>query len=107
MQSWFMLRARCAACGIRFQRGEDQDYWLGAYLLNFIVTEMVFAVLLLVVLVATWPHPPWSLILWGGAAQMIVTPIAFYPFANALWLAADLVLRPPTPDDFAPDRAPS
>jgi hypothetical protein len=38
---------------------------------------------------------------------MIVTPIAFYPFANALWLAADLVLRPPTPDDFAPDRAPS
>ena len=105
MQSWFVLRERCAACGLRFQRGEDQDYWLGAYLLNFIVTEVVFAVLLLLALVATRPRPPWNLILWGGATQMILTPIAFYPFAKALWLAADLAFRPPRPDDFAPDRA--
>jgi uncharacterized protein (DUF983 family) len=104
MQSWFVLRARCTACGTRFQRGEDQDYWLGAYLLNFIVIEVLFAVLLAVVLVATWPNPPWSFVLLGGAAQMILTPIVFYPFAKALWLMADLVFRSPGPDDFAPDR---
>jgi len=58
-----LLRARCAACGTPLPAREDQDYWLGAYLLNFIVTEMVFAVLLLVVLVANLaasavePHP--------------------------------------------------
>ncbi len=33
MQSWFVLRARCTACGMRLQRGEDQDYWLMADLL--------------------------------------------------------------------------
>jgi len=33
---------------------------------------------------------------------MILTPIVFYPFAKALWLTADLVFRPPGPDDFAP-----
>jgi len=90
MQSWFVLHARCTACGMRLQRGEDQDYWLGAYLLNFIVTEVLFAVLLVVVLVATWPNPPWGVVL--------------YPFAKALWLMADLLFRPPGPADFAPER---
>jgi hypothetical protein len=46
-------------------------------------------------------QPPWNLILWGGALQMVVTPIAFYPFAKALCLAADLVFRPGRPEDFA------
>ena len=32
---------------------------------------------------------------------MIVTPIAPYPSAKALWLAVDLVFRPPTTADFA------
>ena len=32
---------------------------------------------------------------------MIVTPIAPYPSAKALWLAVDLVFRPPTAADFA------
>jgi len=36
-------------------------HWLGAFRLNFIVTEVVFAVLLLaVILVATWPDPLWA-----------------------------------------------
>jgi hypothetical protein len=32
---------------------------------------------------------------------MIVTPIVFYPFSKALWLADDLSFRPPTAADFA------
>ena len=78
MASWFSISERCEACGLRFERGHDEehDYWLGAYTLNFIVTEVVFSVGLM--------------------------PIAFYPFSNALWLAIDLVVRPAQPDDFAP-----
>ena len=101
MASWFRIRERCRACGLRFERGEEDEYWLGAYTLNFIATEVVFGAALLVVLVLTWPAPPWSAILWGGAAQMVLTPIAFYPFSKALWLAIDLTFRPPTPHDFA------
>jgi hypothetical protein len=33
---------------------------------------------------------------------MVLMPIAFYPFSKALWLAIDLIVRPPQPDDFAP-----
>ena len=57
-RSWFALRERCPACGLSFERDEQEEYWLGAYLLNFIVTEVLFAVLLGVVLFATWPNPP-------------------------------------------------
>ena len=97
---WFTLAPRCASCGLSFERDEREDYWLGAYLLNFMVTEVLFAVLVLVVVVSTWPEPAWSLLTWLGAAQMIVTPIVFYPFSKALWLAGDLVFRPAGPSDF-------
>ena len=89
MASWFLIRAGCPACGLRLERDEENEYWLGAYTLNFIVTEVLFAAGLLVVLVLTWPDPPWTAILWGGAAQMSLTPIVFYPFAKALYDVSD------------------
>ena len=52
--------------------------------------------MLTVVLVATWPDPPWTSLIVMGVVQMVLTPILFYPFAKALWLAFDLVFRPAT-----------
>jgi len=100
LRGWFTLASRCTACGFAFERNEREDYWLGAYLLNFLVTEMLFAVLAAVLLVMTWNDPAWTLLIWLGVVQMVVTPIVFYPFSKALWLAADLAFRPPTPADF-------
>ena len=94
MRTWFALHEACAVCGLLFERDEQEDYWLGAYLLNFIVTEVVFALMLAVVLVATWPNPPWTRVIVMGVVQMCLTPILFYPFAKAVWLAVDLVFRP-------------
>ena len=103
LASWFTVRPRCSACGLRFERGdeEERDYWLGAYTLNFLVTETVFGVGLLLALLATWPHPPWTPILFAGGALMVLVPIAFYLLSKTLWLAVDLVFRPAQPDDFA------
>jgi uncharacterized protein (DUF983 family) len=100
MRSWFSLRDACTECGLRFERDEQEDYWLGAYTLNFIATELVFALILAVALVATWPNPPWTAITWTGVVQMCLTPILFYPFSKALWLAIDLMFRPVGPQDF-------
>jgi uncharacterized protein (DUF983 family) len=101
-RSWFITEARCARCGLRFDRSreEEHEYWLGAFTLNFIVTEVVFAMALFIALLVTWPTPPWTLLLVGGGVLMIATPIVFYPYARALWLAIDLVFRPPQPEDF-------
>jgi uncharacterized protein (DUF983 family) len=100
MRSWFTLRESCPECRLRFERDEEEEYWLGAYTLNFIATELVFALFLLLVLVATWPNPPWRAIIWVGVIQMCLTPILFYPFAKAVWLAIDLIFRPAGPEDF-------
>jgi uncharacterized protein (DUF983 family) len=56
-RGWFTLVPRCTACAFAFERDEREDYWLGAFLLNFLVTEVLFAVLGTVVLVATWDDP--------------------------------------------------
>jgi uncharacterized protein (DUF983 family) len=99
-RSWFALREACEVCRLRFERGEQEDYWLGAYTLNFIATEVFFALMLAAVLIATWPNPPWTAIIVVGVLQMCVTPILFYPYAKALWLAIDLIFRSLQPDDF-------
>jgi uncharacterized protein (DUF983 family) len=64
MRSWFVLRQSCAICGLRFERDEADDYWLGAYTLNFIVTEVVFVLMLGAIPFATWPNPPWTVLIW-------------------------------------------
>jgi hypothetical protein len=42
-------------------------------------------------------------------AWMLVTPFAFYPFSKTLFLAFDLVVRPPEEEDFRlpEERAPT
>jgi hypothetical protein len=90
------MRERCPVCGIRVARGEE-GYQVGA---NMIAAELIFAAIFLAVLVYTWPDPPWSPLLYGGIALMVVLPAVFYPFSKTLFLAFDLVFRPPTAVDF-------
>lgn len=51
---------------------------------------------LLGVVVLTWPSPPWRLLQYGGIALMVLAPIIFSPFSKTLFLAFDLLFRPPT-----------
>jgi uncharacterized protein (DUF983 family) len=91
--SYAKLRPHCPRCGLRLHRGES-DYFIGAYLLNLVAVELLFAAVLGVVIVATYPNTPWTLLQWGGVALMIAGAVLCYPFATALWLAADLIFRP-------------
>jgi uncharacterized protein (DUF983 family) len=97
--SWLKRVPGCPVCGLRLDRGEH-DYFIGAYLLNLIVAEVLLGAGLLVVLVATWPDPPWDWIQYGGVALMIVAPLVTYPFTELLWLAFDLAFRPLTPAEL-------
>lgn len=81
------------------ERGEE-GYHVGAYMFNIVAAELVFALIFLGILLATWPDPPWDLLLYGGAALMVIAPVLFYPFAKTLFLGFDLIFRPPSPDDF-------
>jgi hypothetical protein len=87
------------------ERGE-QGYQVGSYMFAIIAAELVFAAIFLGVLLATWPDPPWNLLLYGGMLLMLVVPFLFFPFSKTLFLAFDLTFRPATPEELAPERAP-
>jgi hypothetical protein len=77
-----------------------------AQMFNIIAAELLFAVIFVGVLVATLPDAPWTWLQYGRPALMIIFPVFFYPFSKTLFLAFDLVFRPPTAQDFT-ERSPS
>ena len=97
---WFKERERCPACGVRLLRG-DESWATGTYLFNLVVSELLLMMLLAVVVVSTWPDPPWVMLQVGSLALMVVAPILFYPFARLLFLAFDMMFRPVQPEELA------
>ena len=93
LHSWMKMRSECPTCGLHLER-EEKDFWLGGYLINFFIAEMLVALALVVVLVSTSPNVPWTALEYGAAVMVVAAPLAFYPFSRLIWLAIDLVLRP-------------
>jgi len=96
---FFNIKERCPHCGILLERGEA-DYFLGAYTLNLIAVELLLAGVFLLVMVLTWPNPPWDAMQYGGVALSVLGAVFCYPFAKTTWLAVDLMFRPPHREDF-------
>jgi uncharacterized protein (DUF983 family) len=98
-EAWLKPKKRCPVCGLRLERGEE-GYQVGSYMFNIIAAELIFAALFLGIVVATWPSPPWRELQIGGILLMIVAPFIFFPFSKTLFLAFDLVFRPPTSEEL-------
>ena len=97
--TWSHLVPNCPVCGLGFERGE-QGYWLGAYFFNLMAVEVAFTVWVVGFLLWTWPSPPWQLFQYTTLGLMLVVPIAFFPYSKTLFLAFDLLVRPPCEEDF-------
>jgi uncharacterized protein (DUF983 family) len=93
LATWLRLKERCPRCKLHLHR-EEGDYFLGAYVIMLIAIELLFAFGFLVVLIVTWPDPPWAAIQWVGLVLLIVSAVVAYPFAKTLFLAIDLIFRP-------------
>lgn len=98
--SWLRMVDRCPRCGLRTGRGEE-GYVVGAYMFNIIAAELIWGALFLALLWRTWPAPPWELLTWGGGALMIAMPFLCYPFSKTVFLAFDLLFRPPADTERA------
>jgi uncharacterized protein (DUF983 family) len=99
LESWFRLRPRCPVCGLRTERGE-QDFFLGAMVINIAIAEGVLVLFFVGLVVALWPDVPWTFLQWGAPALMLLAPFLFYPFSKTLWMAVDLQFRPLTPEEL-------
>lgn len=69
--------------------------------MNLVAAELLGGGAIIAFIMATWPDVPWSLVEYGGVAVMIAIPIVFFPFSCTLWLAWDLLFRPPEKGDVA------
>lgn len=67
---------------------------------SLVAVEILFVLVLGAIFVATYPDAPWPVLQWGGLALMIAGAILCYPFAKAIWLAADLIFRPVSPEEL-------
>jgi uncharacterized protein (DUF983 family) len=100
-ETFFRLRPACPHCGMRLDRGEPDDYFIGAYLFNLILVELILGAILAITLVLTLPNPPWVALQYGAAIAVFIGGFVCYPFAKTTWLAIDLWLRPMTPEELA------
>jgi uncharacterized protein (DUF983 family) len=98
-RSWLQLKEVCPDCDLRTDRWEP-DYFLGSFVINFVVAELLICAGALLGILLTWPDVPWVALKWGLILFMIPTPALFYPYAKTLWLAIDLTFRPLTLADL-------
>jgi uncharacterized protein (DUF983 family) len=99
MQWWLKMNDECSGCGLGFNRGEDEDFWIGAYVFNLVAGETTAILIPVIWMIATAPNQPWTAIEILAAALAVVMPFAFFPFSRTLWLAWDLSFRPSEPGD--------
>src|SRR3954469_2773859 len=92
LRHWLKMKDRCPSCGLALERGEESDFWLGAYAINLVIAEGFAAVVGAFVLWRTWPRS--NAAEWTGITLAVVMPIIFFPFSRTLWLAWDLSFRP-------------
>ncbi len=89
---WLAMKECCPSCALRTDRGE-RDYFLGAMMFNLVAAEGLFAAFMVIAIFATWPAPPWKVLLVAGAALMLGAPFLLYPISKSLWLSFDLFFR--------------
>lgn len=99
---WFHMVERCPSCSMRLER--EPGGFLGAYCINFFVTEVLLGIWMVASFTLTHPHEPMPLIVGVAAAICVVVPLVGYPFSKTTWLAIHLAMGPLEPEEEA-DRA--
>jgi uncharacterized protein (DUF983 family) len=93
------MRPRCEACNFRFERS-DENYFAGAMFFGLLIGEFIFALTLLVVIVAMWPNVPWDTMQWAIPVGMVVVLIFWIPISRLVWLTIDVAVRPVLPAEL-------
>jgi uncharacterized protein (DUF983 family) len=97
-RQWLRLQPICPTCHLKTDRA-NPDHFVGAYLVNLILAELLFAFGFGFWLLTVWPEVPWGRIEVVAVIAMILSPIVTYPFTRTVWLAADLIFDPPKASD--------
>jgi uncharacterized protein (DUF983 family) len=92
-RSWFKMKHACPTCRLVLERGESEDYWLGAYMFNLVAAELISVAIAVVLIIVSWPDVSWNVVWAISIVLAVVMPFIFFPFARALWLALHHTFR--------------
>ena len=98
VRRWFGKYDRCRTCGIRWRR--EEGFELGAVTINTVVTFIVLTAAMTVEFIMTSPDIPVVPIVLSLVGVAILMPIVIYPFTFTIWLALDLSVHRPGPDEL-------
>ena len=90
--SFFDLAETCPECGLRFER--EEGYWVGAMIINTIVTFGSFLVFFVGGTLLTWPDVPWGALMAVTIGANVLIPILFYPVSKTVWVGMELSWHP-------------
>jgi uncharacterized protein (DUF983 family) len=93
------MKDHCPTCGLALERGESSDFWIGAYVFNLVIGEVVALGVPIVWMILSAPNQPWMLIEIVAVVLCVALPFVFFPISRTLWLAWDLSFRPVEPGD--------
>jgi hypothetical protein len=93
------MQDHCPTCGLALERGEKSDFWIGAYVFNLAVGELIAIGIPIALIIAAWPNPQWTKVEVVAVILAVSLPFVFFPFSRTLWLAWDLSFRPFEPGD--------
>jgi uncharacterized protein (DUF983 family) len=88
---WLTMVADCPRCGLHFER--EEGFFLGAMVVNIIITEGTLIVFLIVAFARTLPDPPLVRLAVIGALLGLLMPVLSYPFTKTTWCAIDQQMR--------------
>jgi hypothetical protein len=87
------MTERCPRCDYAFAR--EEGFFLGAFVINFVVTEGALGVVLAVFIgLEAGGGTPLAPIIAAAVLVTLVVPIVFYPFSKTVWAAIDLAMHP-------------
>lgn len=94
-KGWLKMKDACPSCSHRFS--QESGFFLGAYAINFAITEGLLLLALIPYIVISSNNPqtsidamPFATVALAGA---VIGPVLFYPFSRTLWVALDLIFR--------------
>lgn len=99
LRSWLKMKDACPTCGLALERGESSDFWIGAYVFNLVIGEVIAIGIPIIWMILSAPHQPWTEIEAVAMVLCVGLPFVFFPLSRTLWLAWDLSFRPVEPGD--------
>jgi hypothetical protein len=82
------MAEHCPSCGFVFER--EPGFWVGAMIINTILSFGSLLVVFVGGWVLFWPDVPWTGLLIATIAVAIVVPIGGYWLGKSLWSAIEL-----------------